>query len=92
MKALREFRRVLKEGGKTYLLDTCRDDSPLVSIYDCCHKIFVRDHVRYYHSKEVEEFFRSAGFSDVSIKFRVNKFFLHGKLLTSVVLITARKD
>ena len=91
VKALREFRRVLKAGGKAYLLDTYRDQSPLIFLYDLGHKILVRDHVRYYHSNEIKDFFERAGFSEINVEFRTRKFFLYGKFLTSVMLISARK-
>jgi len=92
VKALREFRRILKPGGHTYILDTCRDGSFLVFLYDLGHAIFVGDHVRYYHTNEIMAFFQNAGFSDIREEFRVQKLFLHGKFLTSVALISARKD
>lgn len=89
VKALREFRRILKPGGRAYILDTCRDGSFLVWLYDLGHKILVGDHVRYYHTSEVKTFFLQAGFTDIREEFRVQKLFLHGKFLTSEALITA---
>jgi ubiquinone/menaquinone biosynthesis C-methylase UbiE len=89
---LREFRRVLKPGGRAYLLDTCRDGSLLVCLYDLGHKLFIGDHVRYYHTSEIREFFQQADFSNIQEEFRVQKLFLHKKFLTSVVLTSARKE
>jgi len=91
VRALREFRRVLKAGGAVYILDTCRDSSALICLYDLAHKVLVRDHVRYYHTCEIKSFLHEALFCDVREEFRVQQFFLHGKLLTSITLITARK-
>ena len=87
--ALREFRRVLKPNGRAFVLDTCRDGSIMVFLYDLGHKVLVGDHVRYYHTRELLGFFTEAGFQDMREEFRVQKLFLHGKLLTSLALISA---
>jgi ubiquinone/menaquinone biosynthesis C-methylase UbiE len=89
--SLKQFRRVLKPGGKSYILDTCRDGSFLVYLYDLGHKLFVGDHVRYYHSREISDFYMGAGFSKINVEFRVQKLFWKNKLLTSVFLISAQK-
>lgn len=91
VRALREFWRILKPGGNAYILDTCRDGSLFVFLYDIGHKILMGDHVRYYHTSEIKEFFIKAGFKDVLEEFRKQRLFWHKKFLTSVVLISARK-
>jgi ubiquinone/menaquinone biosynthesis C-methylase UbiE len=91
VKALTEFRRVLKPGGRVYLLDTCRDGALLVRLYDLGHKVLVGDHVRYYHTRELEAFLREAAFGEIREDFRVKRLFLYRKLLTSVTLFSARK-
>jgi ubiquinone/menaquinone biosynthesis C-methylase UbiE len=89
--SLKQFRRVLKPGGKSYILDTCRDESILVRLYDLGHKIFVGDHVSYYHSREICDFCMRAEFSKINVEFKVQKLFWKKKLLTSVFLISAQK-
>lgn len=89
--ALREFWRVLKPGGHAYILDVCRDESLLVYIFDLAHKVFRGDHVRYYHTEEIKEFFIKAGFNDIVERFRVKRLFWRKKFLTSVVLFSGRK-
>lgn len=91
VRALSEFRRVLKPGGYAYVFDTCRDGSVLVFLYDLGHKLLVGDHIRYYHTDEIRGFFQEAGFADVVEEFKVQKLFLYKKILTSVVLMSARK-
>lgn len=91
VKALSEFWRVLKPGGYAYILDIYRDGSLFVFLFDIGHKIFRGDHVRYYHTKEMKEFFIKAGFKDILEKFRVQRLFWRKKFLTSVVLLSARK-
>jgi ubiquinone/menaquinone biosynthesis C-methylase UbiE len=91
VKALREFKRVLKPNGRAYVLDTCRDGSCLIFMYDLGHKFFVGDHIRYYHTSEIKTFFRSASFSEIREEFRVQRLFLYKKLTTSVTLISAQK-
>jgi ubiquinone/menaquinone biosynthesis C-methylase UbiE len=91
VKALSEFRRVLKPGARVYLLDTCRDGALLVGLYDLGHRLLVGDHVRYYHTRELKAFFRAAAFDEIREEFRVQKLFLYRKLLTSVTLLSAMK-
>ena len=91
VKALREFRRVLKDGGAVYILDTCRDSSLLVVLYDLGHKVLVGDHVRYYHTNEIRNYVDQAGFSNIHEEFRVQKLFYKKKFLTSITLISAKK-
>jgi ubiquinone/menaquinone biosynthesis C-methylase UbiE len=91
VQALEEFWRVLKPGGRAFILDTVRDGSLLMPIYDFVQDVFFRDHVRYYRARELEVFLKSARFFDVSRKFDVHGLLLHGKLVTSLALVCGRK-
>lgn len=92
VRVLSEFLRVLRPGGRAYVLDAFRDRSVLVTLFDLGHKLLVGDHVRYYHTRELKGFFHAAGFRDVREEFRVRRFFIHGKFLTSIVLVSGRKQ
>jgi ubiquinone/menaquinone biosynthesis C-methylase UbiE len=91
VKALREFHRVLKLGGRAYILETCRDNSFLTLLYDLGQKLLEKDHIRYYHSQEIKAFFQEAGFSEIQQEFLEQQLFLYGKFLTSEILISAKK-
>jgi ubiquinone/menaquinone biosynthesis C-methylase UbiE len=89
---LREFHRVLKPGGAAYVLDVIRDGSLLIFLYDIGQKVLFGDLVRYYRSNEIIDFFIKSDFKNVHENFRVKKLLLHKKFLTSVALISAKKE
>ncbi len=60
-KALNEFYRLLKAGGKIYILDPTAD-SWLIKFLDKIIKMFEPEHVKMYSSKEFKDMFINAGF------------------------------
>lgn len=60
-KALNEFYRLLKKGGKIYILDPTAD-SILVKIADKIIKLLEPQHVKLYSTKEFKQLFYHAGF------------------------------
>lgn len=90
-KVVNEFYRVLKPGGIVYLLDSCRDVSPAIFFYDLARKKIAADHVRYYHTRDINSSLEKAGFQAIREELRVHRLFLHGKLITGVALISAQR-
>lgn len=83
--------RCLSENGYFFLLDREREKSFFTAIWDLLHKTMVRDHVRFYRSTDLQSILEAAGFMDVQIMFKLNKYFWKRKLFTSLVLLSARK-
>jgi ubiquinone/menaquinone biosynthesis C-methylase UbiE len=59
-KALREMRRLLKSGGKLYLLDPLAD-SWITKFWDMLAKLKEPEHVKFYSTKEFQQLFKQAG-------------------------------
>jgi ubiquinone/menaquinone biosynthesis C-methylase UbiE len=59
-KALLEFQRLLKNGGKLYILDPTAD-TWIIKIADKLHKLIEPEHVKMYSSKEFQQLFCHAG-------------------------------
>ncbi|MGB3223701.1 MAG: class I SAM-dependent methyltransferase [Desulforhopalus sp.] len=83
--------RCLRNNGHFFLLDREREKSFFTSIWDVLHKTMVRDHVRFYRSTDLQSILEAAGFMDVQIMSKINKYFWRRKLFTSLVLLSARK-
>lgn len=90
-KVIQEFHRVLKPGGMVYILDSFRNVSPAIIFYDLARKKIAADHVRYYDTKEIKFTLEQTGFQSIQEELRAHRLFLHGKLITGVALISARK-
>jgi ubiquinone/menaquinone biosynthesis C-methylase UbiE len=64
-RAVREMCRVLKPGGRVFLLDGCRDGLWGWFIYDLCVTAVEGD-VRHASAREFRKLFRTAGFSQIA--------------------------
>ena len=59
-KALEEMHRLLKSGGKLYIVDPLAD-SWIVRFFDEMHKWIEPEHVKFYSTKEFQQLFEQAG-------------------------------
>ena len=59
-KVLKEMRRLLKSGGKLYLLDPLAD-SLIAKLFDVIKKRTEPEHVKIYSTKEFQQLFKQAG-------------------------------
>lgn len=85
--ALREFRRVLKPGGRLLVAETCRNLSFGTWIWDRLNSWFEEGHQRYLKTREMQELFTGAGFQGVNwVKFRPT-FRETGKLVRAVAIV-----
>ena len=93
-KALAEFFRVLKVGGKLLILDFCRDiQNPLLRVVASARRLVPSRNTRgYYASNELRELMLNSGFPGAHISLKVEKFLFLNKLITSEVLVEGRKS
>jgi ubiquinone/menaquinone biosynthesis C-methylase UbiE len=66
-KALKEMHRLLKSGGKLYILDPLAD-SRIIKFWDMLARLKEPEHVRIYSTKEFQQLFEQAGFRYSSVK------------------------
>ncbi len=66
-KALKEMYRLLKNGGKLYILDPLAD-TWIVKFFDRLAKLKEPEHVKMYSTKEFQQLFEGAGFKYSSVK------------------------
>jgi len=66
-KALKEMRRLLKSGGKLYILDPLAD-SWIIKLWDVLAKLKEPEHVKIYSTKEFQQLFEQAGLKYSSVK------------------------
>jgi ubiquinone/menaquinone biosynthesis C-methylase UbiE len=59
-KALKEMHRLLKSGGKLYIVDPLAD-SWIVNLFDAMHQWIEPEHVKFYSTKEFQQLFGQAG-------------------------------
>ncbi len=66
-KALKEIHRLLKSGGKLYILDPLAD-SWVIKFWDVMAKLIEPEHVKIYSMKEFQQLFEQAGLRYSSVK------------------------
>lgn len=91
IRASKRIFETLTKGGQLSLLERDKANSILTHTWAVLHRFLIRDHVRFYLSHELIQFFESVGFSDVSIKRKLKKLFWKRKFYTSLVLISGKK-
>lgn len=90
LEALRAIRRILAPDGRLLLLDRALDGSAATKVWDLLHRRFIRDSARFYTTTELVHMLQEAGFSEVVVRTRIQRIFWHGKLNTSLVLISSK--
>ena len=66
-KALKEMRRLLKIGGKLYILDPL-GDSRIIKFWDVMAKLIEPEHVKIYSTEEFRQLFEQAGLKYSSVR------------------------
>jgi ubiquinone/menaquinone biosynthesis C-methylase UbiE len=89
--AAKKMFQSLSTGGRLFLLERDKAGSIITQIWDTLHLFFIKDHVRFYRSSELINFFRNAGFSDIKIQKEIRKIFWKKKIFTSLVLLSGQK-
>jgi len=90
-RALEEFRRVLRPAGQLIVVDTCRDLSPGLWIWDRLHRWFEKGHVQYYRVSELVELIQGVGFEDLSVSMLNPAYSESRKLFRKTALFSARE-
>ncbi len=85
-KALKEFYRLLKPGGKLYILDPTAD-SVFLKLIDKIVKLLEREHVKMYSSEEFKSLYNAAGikYSETKAVMSKQKVHIGEKLLQPLV-------
>ncbi len=90
--AARKICRCLDAEGQFFLLDRAKERSLLTTFWDYLHRTLIRDHVRFYRETELCQLLKDAGFAEVQMVSRIEKYLWKGKLYTSLILLSARKQ
>ena len=64
-RAMNEFYRLLKKGGKVYVMDATTDVW-YAKIVDLAFRLFEAEHVRHHNTKEYQQLFRDAGLRHIA--------------------------
>jgi ubiquinone/menaquinone biosynthesis C-methylase UbiE len=88
--ALRRMRAALEPGGRLLLLDRDTAGAPLTAAWDLAHRYLIRDGCRFFRADEIVRLLERAGFEEARVESKVQRWFWHGKALTSLALLSAR--
>jgi ubiquinone/menaquinone biosynthesis C-methylase UbiE len=89
--ALARVHETLRPGGAFYLLERRREGSAATTTWDMAHRYLIRDHVRFYSSREMLKMIAQAGFGQAEVVQTVRKYFWNNKISTNLTLIRAIK-
>lgn len=89
--ALSEFRRVLSPDGKLIIVESCRNGSIGMWLWDRWLRAFEKGHVKYYTRGELLSIVRQTEFKDVELAFFQSRYFFYKKMVDSTMVVTGRK-
>lgn len=89
--ALSKMYGLLSENGSIYLIERDKSASPLTAMWDLLHRHYIKDHVRFYSSVQLQAMLGEAGFSNIEILETVKRYFWHGKLQTNIVFLRGQR-
>ena len=90
--ALRRIHAALEPGGAMVLLDRAKEGSWITRCWDLLHRLVIRDRCRFYSTEELLDLLVRAGFPAPRLRSRIEKWFWHGKLHTSLALLRATRS
>lgn len=90
-RAFAGIRDTLAPDGHLLVVDRAMDGSAATTVWDLLHRYVIRDEVRFYRTDELVALLREAGFARVEVVGRVRALLWHGKLYTSLALLSARR-
>lgn len=89
--ALTRIHDLLLENGLLYLVERDKSASPLTALWDQLHRHYIKDHVRFYSSAQLQTMLREAGFSNIEVLEAVKRYIWHGKLQTNIVFLRGQR-
>lgn len=81
---------ILVPGGCIWLVERERRRSLLTKTWDLAHQHVIKDHVAFFDGRQLTEDLVRAGFESINVHSRLQRWFWHGKIFTSTVLLSAR--
>ncbi len=91
LKALKEIKRVLKDGGTFFLEDACRDVFFPIWLQNIYRQKFEKGHIKYYTTSEITGFLKEAGFKHIKIVKTLKGIGIKKKAFTGIGMFSARK-
>jgi ubiquinone/menaquinone biosynthesis C-methylase UbiE len=88
--AFRRMRRALRPGGRLLLLDRASDGGPGTALLGLLHRHLLQDRVRFHPARALARMVREAGFAEVRIAARLNRWAWKGKLITHLAVVSAQ--
>ena len=85
--ALSRMHGLLVDNGSLFLIERDKSASPLTAMWDLLHRHYIKDHVRFYSSAQLQTMLSEEGFSNIEVLEAVKRYFWHGKLQTNIVYL-----